>query len=417
VAHIRKLTNGRFEARYRAPDGRERSRRFTTKREAQAHLDQTGVDRRAGAWRDPRAGRIAFADWVTQWEQTAVHLRPSSQARDDSYLRNHLLPRFGPMRLDAIGVLDVREWVTDLSSKGLAPATVHKAYQTLSKVLRSAVEADVLAQSPCRGIDLPRIEREEMRYLTPPEIDQLADAIDPRYQALVLLASYGGLRLGELAGLRRAQVELDGQTVRVIENAVEVRGHIIHGAPKTRAGRRTVPLAPTIATALHHHLDRYRVTEADAPVFAGPHGGTLRAGAWRSRFWTPAIRAARVAPLRVHDLRHTAVALWIAAGANPKQIAAWAGHTSVAVVLDRYGHLFDGHESAVLSRLDTFVTHQSVPVSDTPDRSVPRVFRGFSTPSPSTHDEPQPPDQGKDRWARRESNPRHLPCKSSALAS
>ena len=354
MAHIRKLPNGRFEARYRAPDGRERCRRFTTKREAQAYLDQTGVDRRDGAWRDPRAGRISFADWVTRWEQTTVHLRPSSQARDDSYLRNHLLPRFGPTRLDAIGVLDVREWVVELSTKGLAPATVQKAYQTLSKVLRSAVDADVLAQSPCRGVDLPRIEVNEMRFLTPAEIAQLAEAIDPRYRGLILLASYGGLRLGELAGLRRAQVDLDQQTVRVIENAVEVRGHIMRGAPKTRAGRRTIPLAPTIANALGQHLDQYDVTEPDAPVFAGPHGGTLRAGAWRSRFWTPAIRAAGVAPLRVHDLRHTAVALWIAAGANPKQIAAWAGHTSVAVVLDRYGHLFEGHEDAVLSRLDAF---------------------------------------------------------------
>jgi hypothetical protein len=115
VAHIRKLPNGRFEARYRAPDGRERSRRFVTKREAQAHLDQVGVDRRAGTWRDPRAGRIPLADWATQWESTTVHLRASSRARDESYLRNHVLPRFGAMRLDAIGVLDLRRWVADLS--------------------------------------------------------------------------------------------------------------------------------------------------------------------------------------------------------------------------------------------------------------------------------------------------------------
>ncbi|MGI8755295.1 MAG: site-specific integrase, partial [Acidimicrobiales bacterium] len=154
--------------------------------------------------------------------------------------------------------------------------------------LRTLAPQRASAQSPCRGVDLPRIERDEMRFLTPSEIGQLAEAIDPRYQALILLASYGGLQLGELAGLRRAQVDPDQETVRVIENAVEVRGHIVRGAPKTRAGRRTVPLAPTIAAALRQHVDRYGVTEPDAPVFAGPHGGTLWAGAWRSRFWTPA---------------------------------------------------------------------------------------------------------------------------------
>jgi integrase len=417
VAHIRKLPNGRYEARYRASDGRERSRRFPTRREARAYLDQVGVDRRGGTWHDPRAGRIPLADWVAQWAATTVHLRPSSRARDEAYLRNHVLPRFGAMRLDAIGALDVREWVADLSRSGLAPATVHKAYQTLSKVMRGAADADLVAQTPCRRIELPRIEREEMRFLAPIEIARLADAIDPRYRSLVLVACYCGLRLGELAGLRRAQVDRDAPTIRVVENAIEVHGHIVRGAPKTKAGRRTVPVAATIATELEHHLATYTPPGGDAPVFAGAGGGTLRAAAWRRRFWSPAVQAADLAPLRVHDTRHTAVALWIAAGANPKQIAAWAGHTSVAVVLDRYGHLFEGHESAVLSRLDAFAECVSVPSRDAESRGFSRVFRGFSDREPLADNGQQAPDQGKQRWARRDSNPRHLPCKGSALAS
>jgi integrase len=328
------------------------------------------------AW--PSSGRIPLADWAAQWESTTVHLRASSRARDESYLRNHVLPCFGATRLDAIGVLDVRRWVAELSASGLAPATVHKAYQTLSKALRGAVDTGLLAQTPCRRIELPRIEREEMRFLAPAEIAQLADAIDSRYRALVLVASYCGLRIGELAGLRRAQVDLQAHTIRVIENAVEVHSRLVRGAPKTKAGRRTVPVAPTIAAALEHHLGTYTPPRARGRRSSpGAGGGTLRAAAWRSRFWTPATRAAGLAPLRVDDMRTTAVALWIAAGANPKQLAAWAGHTSVAVVLDRYGHLFEGHEAAVLSRLDAFAECVSVPPRDTRGRQVPRVFAGF----------------------------------------
>jgi integrase len=92
----------------------------------------------------------------------------------------------------------------------------------------------------------------------------------------------------------------------------------------------------------------------------------------------PATRAAGLAPLRVHDMRHTAVALWIAAGANPKQLAAWAGHTSVAVVLDRHGHLFEGHEAAVLSRLDAFAECVSVPLGVAKGREGPGNPAGFS---------------------------------------
>jgi integrase len=87
-------------------------------------------------------------------------------------------------------------------------------------------------------------------------------------------------------------------------------------------------------------------------VFTSPDGHPVRPTLFRRRFWNPAVNEAGLAPLRIHDLRHTAVALWIAAGANPKQIAARAGHTSVSVVLDRYGHLLPEHDGELLERLE-----------------------------------------------------------------
>ena len=91
----------------------------------------------------------------------------------------------------------------------------------------------------------------------------------------------------------------------------------------------------------------------DDILFPAPEGGYVRRSTWRIRFWLPALKRAGIEPgFRAHDLRHTAVALWIANGADTKQIATWAGHTSVSVVMDRYGHLFPGHEVTVMERLD-----------------------------------------------------------------
>jgi len=104
-------------------------------------------------------------------------------------------------------------------------------------------------------------------------------------------------------------------------------------------------------------------------VFGGTGGGVLRAGSWHHRFWLPAVRAAGLEPLRIHDLRHTAVSLWIAAGASPKQIATWAGHTSVSVVLDRDGHLYEGNDVDVLARLDSFA---AIRPDDGRSRRVPQ---------------------------------------------
>jgi hypothetical protein len=94
------------------------------------------------------------------------------------------------------------------------------------------------------------------------------------------------------------------------------------------------------------------VGPADAYVFTAEPSGVLRTSNFRTKVWLPAVRAAGLEPLRPHELRHTAVALWIAAGANPKEVAVRAGHTSVSFTLDRCGHLFEGHDAELRDRLD-----------------------------------------------------------------
>jgi hypothetical protein len=131
--------------------------------------------------------------------------------------------------------------------------------------------------------------------------------------------------------------------------------------PKTRAGRRIVTLPRSVVEELAEHLRPVGV--ADAWVFTAGKGGVLRPSNFRVKVWLPAVRAAGLAPLRPHDLRHTAVALWIAAGANPKEVSVRAGHTSVAFTLDRYGHLFESHDDELRDRLDAMLAQglQAVP--------------------------------------------------------
>jgi hypothetical protein len=187
-------------------------------------------------------GRVLFRDWLGEWRATTTNLRASTRERDESLLRRLALPQFGDAPLAAISQRDVRAWVAELTARGLAPATVQKAYQLFGKVMGAAVDAGMLAQSPCRRVPLPKDEREEMRFLTPAQVATLADAIRPRYRALVLVGAYGGLRIGELAGLCRSRVDLLRGTVQVAEIVVEVGGVLHIGPPKTRASRRMVGL-------------------------------------------------------------------------------------------------------------------------------------------------------------------------------
>jgi integrase len=339
----------RPRVRYRDPSGRQRTKHFASDADAVAWDAMNEADKHRGVWLDPAGGRTKFSDWSARCRTTTVNQRPSTRARDESLYRNHIEPVFGAISLADIDHLTVREWIAGLSASGLAPPTVHKIFQVMAKFMRAAVDAGLLASSPCERQPLPRVEREEMRFLNPDEAARLADTIPPLYRPFVFLGAYGGLRAGEMFGLRRERVDVLHARVDVAEVLVEVNGHHHFGPPKTRAGRRSVPLPRFVADELAERLEH---VGPGGLVFPSVQGHPVRASLFRRRVWHPAVDAAGLAPLRVHDLRHTAVALWIAAGASPKEIAVRAGHTSVTTVLDRYGHLFPGHEAHVVDALD-----------------------------------------------------------------
>jgi integrase len=227
---------------------------FAFKADANVYLSSVETEVRRGLWIDPLGATVLFSDWAEQWRATTVDLRPSSRVRDLGYLERYLLPQFGTMALGDIRYMTVRTWISELSTSGLAPSTVTKAGQLMSKIMRSAVQAGLGTSSPCDGVKMPRIERMEMRFLTTPEVDRLAEAMDPRYRAVVLLAAYGGLRAGELFGLRAKRVDVLRRQVAIAETVVDVGGHLHFGPPKTRAGHRMVPLPRVASEPLGEHL-------------------------------------------------------------------------------------------------------------------------------------------------------------------
>ena len=299
---------------------------------------------------DPRLGKVTVEDWIARWYPT-VTSRRTTMSRNEIVLRLHIVPRFGKVALSSLDRTTIREWIAELVASGMAPATIHKTAQVLSTALRAAQEDRLITHNPAERLPLPRIERMEMRFLDHADVSVLAGAIDPRYRAFVFLAAYGGLRLGEMGALRWSKVDLVQNRVRVVETLTDVNGHIEFGPPKTRNSVRTIALPAFVVRELRELMESEAATP-DGLVFHSPEGGPIRGSLFRRRFWAPAIKAADLEPLRVHDLRHTAVSLWIAQGANPKQVAVRAGHSSVSVVLDRYGHLYPQHDDELMMALD-----------------------------------------------------------------
>jgi integrase len=127
-------------------------------------------------------------------------------------------------------------------------------------------------------------------------------------------------------------------------------------APKTRAGVRWVPLAPAAAELLAAHLRDHTGSQPDSPVFSTTTGQRLRPNNLRRREWSDATASAGLSGLRMHDMRHTAVALWVHTGASVLQISKLAGHTQVAFTMQRYGHLYDDATDALTDALEALMT-------------------------------------------------------------
>jgi integrase len=354
VSWIEKTPNGRWKARYRIRRGGKistRSKTFNRKIDAEKwHRSQLSRKDR-GEWIDPRHANTLFGDWTEHVMASRVHLAPSTQARDESYMRNLVLPHLADQRLGSITQTDLEAWISQLISEGYASATIKKASQLASIVFNAAVDSDLISRSPARSLNLPKTQRTEMRFLTAPQVAALAEATGPQHRTLVLTAAYTGLRWGEVTGLRIQRLDLLRRTVTVTEAASEVRGHISWTEPKTAASRRSVVLPRFLCDELAAHLAAYP-PGADGLVFTSPQGDPLRRTNFRRRVWLPATSEVGLEGVRFHDLRHTHAAMLIAQGEHPKVIQSRLGHASITTTLNTYGHLSEGLDEAAADRLD-----------------------------------------------------------------
>lgn len=340
MAHVERRGQGRWRARYRGPDGRERSRTFTRKVDAERFLATVEVDKARGQWIDPALGKIKFHEWADRWMATTVHLKPKTQYDYRSLLRRHVIPRFGDLELIRIDRLAVRTWIADLEASGLSASRIRQARQVLSSALAAAAESGFIAANPALGVKVPRARPKEKLFLTAEQVELLADAIDEHYAALVYLLAYGGLRWGEAIAIRRRRLDLRRSRVEVAESLADVAGVLHFGSTKTYE-HRSVILPSFVRDQIAQHLSRHGTDDLQALVFHSPAGTPLRHSNFRRRVWLPAVRSADVPEgLRIHDLRHTCAALLIAEGAHPKAIQEHLGHSSITVTMDTYGHLF-----------------------------------------------------------------------------
>ncbi|MGW0180034.1 tyrosine-type recombinase/integrase [Nocardia sp. NPDC003345] len=283
--------SGRWKARWRDPAGTQRSKTFRTKKEANTFLAQVEVSKSQGSYVSPHAGRTLLGHHAEQW-MNSWNTERTTTARDASIMRTHVLPKWENWQLGKVDHLSVQTWISELSQRR-SRATVAEAKRMMSGVMRSAVANRLIAADPTAGVRIPkrRVRDTDERMLSREEVrQQLLPAVRPeRYRVLVATAAFAGLRWGEVAGLCTDAVDLDQGLIRVMRTVTEVAGHVeFKPFPKSRAGRRTVPIPGWLAEELRAYLREYQ-QGPQGLIFTNEAGGPLRRTLFRSRVWRPAL--------------------------------------------------------------------------------------------------------------------------------
>lgn len=354
VTQYQAASGRRYRARYRTPDHKQAEKRgFKTRKEAELFLASIEVSKARGDFIEASAARETLGSLGQLWLGNQLHLKPSSLRPIEIAWRVHVAPHWAARRIGDIRHSEVQSWVNDLAAGGGKPrsaTTVSRAHGVLASILDVAVRDRKLHSNPARGVNLPRKVAKEHIYLSHQQVHALADGSGDK-APLVLLLAYTGLRWGEAIGLRVRDVDLARRRIKVALNAVEVGGQIEVGTPKTHK-RRSVPFPKLLLPSVE---DSVAGKEGDDLLFSdrfGFHLRRTRVSAGSRSWFKAALSDAGLAPMTLHDLRHTAASLAISAGANVKAVQRMLGHASAAMTLDTYADLFDDDLNAVSDRLD-----------------------------------------------------------------
>lgn len=333
----------RFRARVKWQSREVATRSFERRMDAVAWEQEQSRRLRRGEWVDPRRGMVPLRVVAEAWLQSRSTQKQRTQDTDRGNWRRYIEPRFGDRPVASITQADVSEWIGALvTAQGLAPATVTRALATFRGVLDHGVADERITRNVAAKVRAPRRRSvHEPKALSIEQLRTLAVAMGERDGDLVLFLGLTGLRWSEVAALRVSDViEVPGLGVRVQRATTSAGGggRLVTDSVKNNRAR-TVPVVGELRPVIDRAIGR-RVKAG--LLFGSPEGEQLRLSNWRrDSGWARVTGDLGFAPLRIHDLRHTAASVWIAAGADVKVVQRVLGHATASMTVDLYGHLMD----------------------------------------------------------------------------
>lgn len=330
--------------------GVRRQKTFRKKAAATEWLNRTAVDVKNGI-HTPDSASITIAEAAARWLDHCERdqLERSTIRQRQQHIDLHIRPFIGDVKLSKLTAPMVQEFVDRLRDEGRSPAMVQKILTNLKTLISVAQARGLVAQNVAREVKLRRSSRDRKEATIPSkgELAAMLNGATGRWRPLIMTAIFTGLRASELRGLTWENVDFEAKVIRVRQRAD--RWNQI-GSPKSRAGRRDVPIGPELLKTLKEwglacppgalnlvFPNGQGNVENHANIYHRGLGALLKAVGILDRDGKP--------KYTLHELRHAAASLFIAQHLPAKKVQTLMGHSSIAMTFDLYGHLFPDAEN------------------------------------------------------------------------
>ncbi|MFD8494937.1 tyrosine-type recombinase/integrase [Amycolatopsis sp. NPDC059657] len=320
---------------------------------------------------EPAATAITVGQWLQLWVDTRVGLEKSTLRSYRQHVRAYLIPYLGRIKLGKLKQPKVQAMFTSIirtsgvAGSPLSAGTLQRIHATLRAALNAAVRLELIDRNPARYVELPAGRRPHAVVWTPPRVAQwqvlgerppvavwtveqtaafLAGVLEHRLYPLFHLCAVLGLRRGEVVGLRWSDIDLDAGFLTVSHQARQVGGRVELGKPKSEASNRVIALDHTTMNVLRRYRATCRNPVVGQPVgflFPNTNDEPIRPDSVTHLFRRLNTESG-LPPVRLHDLRHGAASLSLAAGNDLKTVQALLGHASIVLTADTYLSVLPG---------------------------------------------------------------------------
>jgi integrase len=369
---IYKLPSGSWCAQL-SLEGRRMSKTFRTQKEA---LEWNRLMR--GQIDDGltySSAQMTLGEYMSNWlTNTQSSKRPRTWEQCRQVVQKHILPSLGPIRMKNLHQEHIQAFYNRLLEQDTGIYTIRKIHDILHSAFEPAVNVGMLKRNPTSFVHVPKLPDTEMTILNDSQVSQFLVSLNGhRWEALFVLAIITGARQMELLGLKWADLDWDRRTLKITRQLNRPDGSgVSFSAPKTRHGKRTIPLGVKTIDILRKHYqlqqaERQAAAEAwqEHDLIFTTSNGTPIHPRNLLRDFKILLRNAGLPAIRFHDLRHTAASLMLNDNIAPIMVSRYLGHARASITMDIYAHLIPTMQAEVADRIDDLILPVPVQLNPT----------------------------------------------------